>query len=380
MLVVAVVLAALVGGRLAIYHGDPAGLIQFGSDNVAWTHPPKGAPIETPGGYDGQFYWLHATDPLLRHRSTLIDLFHTAPGYHLQRPAYPAMAYGLALGSRTGLPWTMLIVNVVAVLALTAAAARYAQGQGRSPAWAIIVGLSPGLVLATMRDLSDPLATAAMLAGLIAWQARKRWAAGLLLALAALAREPMILAAAAVAVEAGWSCAQQWRRPSALRGAVTAAAPVVLLPAAAFFGWQLYIHGLPAVGGTSGHASAAAAVPPAIFPPGRDFLVELRRAWGLHTAAGVWEVVYIALVIAAMVCSVALLRRGLSATTVSAVLLSATLTVIIFGDEWGISRYAAPVFVTLIAAGLRERSRAALVIGTAAALMTVLIPVTIPGA
>lgn len=376
----AVVLAALVDARLGVYHGNPAGLIQFGSDNIAWTHPPHGAPVETPVGYDGQFYWLHATDPLLRHRSTLVDLFHTAPGYHLQRPAYPALAYGLALGRRAALPWTMLIVNVLAVLLLTAAAARYAQAQGRSPAWAMIIGLTPGLVLATMRDLSDPLATAALLAGLIAWQARRRWAAGLLLALGALAREPIILAAVAVAIEAAWAAGRQWRRPALARAALAQAAPAVLVPLAAFAGWQIYIHGLPAVGGRSGHASAAAAAPPAIFPPGHDFVVELRRAWALHTAAGVWEVAYIALVLAAMVCAVALLRRGPGAATVSAVLLSATLTVIIFGDEWGISRYAAPVFVTLIAAGLRERSRAALIIGTAAAILTVFIPVTIPGA
>lgn len=380
MLVVAVVLGALIGGRLAVYHGDPAGLIQFGSDTIKWTQPPHGAPVETPAGYDGQFYWLHATDPLLLHRVTLVDLFHTAPGYHLQRPGYPALAYALALGRRSALPWTMLIVNLLAVLAVTAAAARYAQSLGRSPWWAVIVGLTPGLVLATMRDLSDPLATAAMLGGLIAWQSRRRWPAAILLALAALAREPMILATGAVAVEAVWSCRHQWRRLAAVRFTLAQAAPVVLVPLAAFIGWQLYIHGLPGVAGPAGTGSAAAAAPPAVFPPGHDFVTELRRAWNLHTAAGVWEVVYIALVLAAMVCSLTLLRRGPSAATISAILLSATLTVIIFGDEWGISRYAAPVFATLVASGLRERSRAALLIGAAAAVLTIVIPVTIPGA
>ncbi len=98
VLVVAVVLGFLIAARLSTYHGNAAGFVLFGQRYVHYTHPPAGAPINSPDGYDGQFYWLQATDPLLLHHSTLADIHNTAPGYHLQRPAYPALAYALAAG------------------------------------------------------------------------------------------------------------------------------------------------------------------------------------------------------------------------------------------------------------------------------------------
>jgi hypothetical protein len=120
VLVVAVVLGLLIGSRLSFYHGDPAGFVLFGQRFLQYTHPPAGAPVNSPYGYDGQFYWIQATDPLLLRHATLVNLQATAPGYHLQRAAYPALAYALALGQRGALPWTLLSVNVFAVLGITA--------------------------------------------------------------------------------------------------------------------------------------------------------------------------------------------------------------------------------------------------------------------
>src|ERR1022692_4646636 len=93
VLFVAVVLGIFIGVRLLVYHGNATGLIQFGQRTIQYTHPPGGAVVASPYGYDGQFYWLQATDPLLVHRATVVNLQHTAPGYHLQRLAYPALAY-----------------------------------------------------------------------------------------------------------------------------------------------------------------------------------------------------------------------------------------------------------------------------------------------
>ena len=59
----------------------------------------------------------------------------------------------------------MLAINLLVVLAITAAFAAYARRRGWSGWWALAVGLTARLLLATMRDLSDPLAAASMLAG-----------------------------------------------------------------------------------------------------------------------------------------------------------------------------------------------------------------------
>jgi len=100
--------------------------------------------------------------------------------------AYPALAGALSLGSDGALPWTLLGLDVLAVLALSAGAAAFLRAEGRSGWWALAIGLSPGLMLALLRDLSDPVATAAGLGGLMAWHHRRRGIATALLTLAVL--------------------------------------------------------------------------------------------------------------------------------------------------------------------------------------------------
>ena len=135
-------------------------------------------------------------------------LTSSGAGFRLQRVAYPALAYAFAAGQAGVLPWSLLAINIIAVLGITAGFARWAARRGISPWWALAVGLLPGFVVATVGDMSDVIATGAMLGGLMLWQGGRRWPAAGLLALATLAREPMILAAGAVAVEAA---AHAWR-------------------------------------------------------------------------------------------------------------------------------------------------------------------------
>src|SRR6185436_5709324 len=75
---------------------------------------------------------------------------------------------------------------------------------GMSGWWALAIGLSPGVVLAVLRDLSEPLAIAGLVSGLAAWRMRRPWVAGGALTAAVLAREAMALAVVAIAIEAAW--------------------------------------------------------------------------------------------------------------------------------------------------------------------------------
>lgn len=369
MVAVAVVLGLLIGTRLVGYHGDAAGFVVFGQRSVQYTHPPAGAPDTSPIGYDGQFYWIEANDPLLLRQSTLADLRATAPGYHLQRPAYPALAFVLAGGQRGALPWSLLGVNVLAVLAITAAFGSYARSRGWSSWWGAVIGLMPGLLMPTLRDLSDPLAIACMLGGLLAWQRRRSWWAAGLLTVAVLAREPMTLAVVAIAADAGWSCWRARRERGALTPALRHAWPAVVVPAAAFVAWQVYIHG---------RYSGAAASSKPVLPPFKDFVNEVRYAIDNDSPLGaLWDIVYLALVLAGMGATIALLRRGITAPGVAALLFAASLTVIVFGDQWGDTRYSAPMFASLLLGGLELRSRWAVSTCVAVVAMTAFLPVAI---
>jgi len=379
VLVVAVVLGFLIGGRLLVYHGNPTGLIQFGQRFVQYTHPPRGAIVASPTGYDGQFFWTAAQDPLLLHAGTIANLDRAGGAYRLQRMAYPALAYILALGQPQAIPWTLLIVNVLAILGITTGFAVYARSRGWSTWWALAIGLQPGFLLATMRDLSDPVATASMLGGLLMWQLRRSWWAAALLVIAVLAREPMTLAVVAIAVDAVARWWRSRREPGAFWRAARNAWPAVVVPAAAFLAWQVHIHAR--YGG--GAASTADTPDLSIL---RDYVVEAQRTVDHDSALGAaWDLIYLILILAGMGCAIALLRHSITAARAAALLFALNTTVVLFGDQWGVSRYGLPVFAALLLGGLDQRprfaaSRVAISISVVAAAMTVFVSLAIPGA
>lgn len=373
--VVAVMLTVLIGAELGHFHGHVAGLINFGQRTAAITHRPAGTPTVSTDGYDGQIYWIQANDPLLIHRATIDALHRGWPGYFLQRPAYPALAYLLSAGQRDAIPWALLIINLICVLALTAAVSRYAIRQGHSAWWGLAIGLMPGLFMPLLRDLSDVLAITTMLGGLIAWRTSRRWLTAALLAIAVLSREPMTLAVVAVAVDGAVGWWSQRCRPGSGRAALRAVWPAVVIPAAAFVGWQAYLH--IRVSAVPGGAMQATGTPVSSL---MGYLGELhaifsRPLWPI----GVWELGYIALMVAGSLVALALLRRGPRAPTVAALLFAGTLMIILFGDWWGETRYSAPMFGALLLAGLELRSRTALGVCTAVASMGTVAPLFIPG-
>jgi hypothetical protein len=371
-LVTALVYAIFLGALLASAHGNPATLISFGHRFLHSTRPPAGTPIVSGPGYDGQGYWLQATDPLFLHASTIARIATTQPAYSLQRMAYPALAWLLAAGHDGALPWTMLIVNLLAVLGLTAGVSVYARRCGRNPGWALVAGLCPGLLVATSRDLTDVLATVCMLGGLMCVSRRRTWWAALLLMVAVLSREPMTLAVVAVAAELGWRCLRARRSWTQVRSLVRETWPALVLPAAAYVGWKLYADTLPlpVIHGVAGSIADAP-----ILPPFNGLRLAAQSALTTGGPGAIFTLVYLGLTAAGILASLAVLRRGLSAASVMAALYAVlVLPLLVFGDQIALTRYTMPMFLALLLAGLERRSRSALVISATATATIVLLP------
>jgi hypothetical protein len=380
VLAVAVLFAVVVGHRLDVYHGNATGFALFGRHFVDDTRPPPGAVIASPEGYDGQFFYLQALDPLLLEDSTVASFRHVGQAFRMQRVGYPALAYVLSAGRRTALPWSLLAINVIVALLLTGGFAAYARRRGWSGWWALAIGFMCGLLTGTLRDLSDPLAVSAMLGGLLLWERRRRWWAALLLAVAVLAREPMALAVAAIVVDAA---ARWWRAgaapglpwwrlrgrgaPGELRAGVRRAWPVVLVPAIAYLGWQLYA--------SVRYGGWLASPGSAYRPPFVGFVDELRRALDDHSRRDtVWDVAYLLLSAAGILAALDLVRRRVSAAAVAAALFGLSLLILVFGDPWSYTRLSAPMFAALLLGGLELRSRPALTVCAAAAALTLVAP------
>lgn len=213
-------------------------------------------------GYDGQYYFFLAADPR-KARFYMPD----RAGIIYSRVFYPAVSRAAAGGSVRAIPYAMLTINLLAVVAGTFAVGLWLRRRGHSPWPAALYGLYPGLVFTVFRDLTEPLAFALVALAVLVFdsQSRRRLvAAAGLFALAALTREttlPFALAAAATLAvadrggSASWRSWRPWRR--ALPFAVGAFVPLLLwrLIAGAYtheptqetgsgIGWLFPFHGL----------------------------------------------------------------------------------------------------------------------------------------
>jgi len=171
--------------------------------------------------YDGQFYWGVAVDPLAL--GSVHDHLDDPP-YRYGHPLYSWLAL-LASGGRVrALPEALVAVGLLSMLVAGFAASLLAMAFGQSAWWGLSVALNPGLLIAAMNDLAEPLAAALLLLGLLAYARGRRSSAIAMLALAAFAKEPLLLVAPALAA---W---ELYRRRATPRQALAlAAAPVPAL-------------------------------------------------------------------------------------------------------------------------------------------------------
>jgi hypothetical protein len=151
-------------------------------------------------GYDGQFYYLLALNPLAAHPA-LAGAHFDLPAYRAQRILYPLLTWALSLGGRPALvPWMLVAINLAAIAAIGALGAKLAQRLSVAPLWGATLAFYPGLLVSLLGDLAEPLAMACALGGLLcALDRRWGWTA-LLLSLAVLARETTALLAIALLV------------------------------------------------------------------------------------------------------------------------------------------------------------------------------------
>lgn len=150
-------------------------------------------------GYDGQFFYFVALDP--RRAPAYMD----EPAYRYGRALYPLTARAVALGRPSLVPWSLLIVNLIAVAGGTFALATLLRRRGASPIYAALFGFAPGLYVAVNHDLSEPLSYALVAAGLAAWwwdDKPRPWVAGALFGLAGITRETTLLFPLALALAA----------------------------------------------------------------------------------------------------------------------------------------------------------------------------------
>ena len=104
------------------------------------------------GGYDGQFFYYIARDPL--HAAP----FLSHPAYRYQRIVYPLLVAVLSLGQENLIPYMLLLVNFIAIVLGTELLARLLIREHLSPWFSLAFGLYFGQATAFIFDTTEPLA------------------------------------------------------------------------------------------------------------------------------------------------------------------------------------------------------------------------------
>ncbi|MCK5633520.1 MAG: hypothetical protein KAI06_00445 [Anaerolineales bacterium] len=177
-----IISSAYILWRLTSFNMDAAALAEIGTRYADLN--PDGS-----SGYDGQFALFVARDPNPQSVAKHLDV----PAYRYQRILYPALARFLVGGSPTLIPWSLLLVNLCALVAATGLLATFITERGYPSHYALIYGLWVGLVAAVGLDLHEPLAYGLVILGWF-WRFRNRRILGAIaLGLALFAKETTVL-------------------------------------------------------------------------------------------------------------------------------------------------------------------------------------------
>ncbi|HKO00849.1 MAG TPA: hypothetical protein VJ032_04090 [Thermoanaerobaculia bacterium] len=192
----AVLYGSFVAVQLRRAGGDVSRFVVAGDELCDPALVPHGVSVERSAGYDGQFYLRLALRPFSK-SAIEHGIRFDYPVYRTQRIVYPLIVNILSFGSVTATLWLLVLVNIAAVCAIGGISARLLEHHGIAGAYGIAVSLFPSFLLTVRRDLTEAVELAFVMAGILAI-VKQRWLlAALLLALAALSKEPSLLVPAA---------------------------------------------------------------------------------------------------------------------------------------------------------------------------------------
>lgn len=232
-----VVLTAFVGLRWN-YAADrnTGAFVMAGTRSVDPVSPPTGIPVQQGAGYDGQFFWRIAVDPLSLDEKTAHGITLDIP-LRSQRIGYPLLGWLLSMGQEHLVANALILINIGSLTLLAAMGAIEARRVGRNGWYGLVLGVLPAFVFSLSRTLSEPLATALLVAGVIAVRRRRFGLAALAFTAAVLTREQACMVVAAYGIFRLIDVARR-RSPFGFADVTWA------LPGVVFVSWQLLLWGL----------------------------------------------------------------------------------------------------------------------------------------
>ena len=146
-------------------------------------------------GYDGQFYFRLALDPLTN-KWEAFGIRFDAPLLRQQRILLPFSTWLIARGDPAITPSIMMGINLAAVAGCAFVTGLLLSDFGISAWYGLLFALYPGFAISVGRFLTEPLALFMVLSSLLMMAHRKNFLAAILMSLAVLSRETATLVVA----------------------------------------------------------------------------------------------------------------------------------------------------------------------------------------
>jgi hypothetical protein len=293
IIAVIAVTGEVVARVLVLLRGNVSGLALIGDVYAYPRRLPGGVEVFNYLGYDGQFYYRMARNPANLHWSAYgigMDAW-----YRFVRIGYPALAWLGSAGVPAAIPWALVVINVLAIGAIAMLGGRLAQEAGRHALWGLLLAGYFGLATSVARDLTEPLAAACLLGGILAYRHRHLLTAAGLFAFAGLTRETALVAPFALAVIRLVAMARRRTRPSTED-------LVWLIPALVFVAWETVLKlatGVIPIFQDSGKNAGAPFVA-AFQAIGHNFGDVIRSVPGAPGAVIIWDLEFLILVLFAV--------------------------------------------------------------------------------
>jgi len=215
---------------LGRFHFDPSVLVVAGDEFTNPATAPKNLHVAFhSSGYDGQFYYRLAIAPFST-RESVAGIHFDYPVYRAQRILFPMLSYLVSGGRASAVPWSMIIINLLAAGTIGSLAAFILEPRQASSAFtATVIALYPGFLLTMSRDLTEIVETSLVLGGIALILMTRNRLAVIVFALAVLAKELALIVPVAVFLH----------RATTRRLKVGDA--LLLAPAFVFVGWKMYL-------------------------------------------------------------------------------------------------------------------------------------------
>ena len=179
--------------RLHINHSDISSFITAGDFFVDNKRTPSEISIlKGSYGYDGEFYYRLALDPLTQKAEDFGVRFDN-PAFRQQRIGYPLLVWTLSAGNKAAVPALMVLVNLICLGGISFIGALMAKQKGKSALWGCVITAYPGFMMSYGRNLAEIVTAFWIIAGIYALHERRALLAAIIFTIATFCRETSLL-------------------------------------------------------------------------------------------------------------------------------------------------------------------------------------------